>query len=122
MDVELRSLGLTTPQYAVLSCVENQPGISNADLARAAFVTPQTTQGIIANLERDELVVRAADEKHGRILCTKLTTKGRKVLERSHRVVGIIEKELVKGISEEESTNLLELLNRCAHNMLGPKI
>ena len=122
MDDELRSVGLTTPQYAVLCCVENEPGISNAGLARAAFVTPQTTQGIIANLERDGFVVRAPDETHGRILCTKLTTKGRKVLEKSHRVVGVIEKQLVKGISEKDSAHLLELLKKCAHNMLGAKL
>jgi DNA-binding MarR family transcriptional regulator len=42
MDEVLRPLGLTTPQYAVLCAIEADPGISNASLARAAFVTAQT--------------------------------------------------------------------------------
>src|SRR6516162_4869510 len=29
-------------QYAVLTALEEEPGLSNADLARRAFVTPQT--------------------------------------------------------------------------------
>lgn len=57
MDEALRSLGLTAPQYAVLSAVELEAGISNARLARAAFVTPQTVQGILANLERQGLLI-----------------------------------------------------------------
>jgi DNA-binding MarR family transcriptional regulator len=38
MDKALRSLELTTPQYAVLAQLELKPGISNAALARSAFI------------------------------------------------------------------------------------
>jgi len=34
--------GVTTPQYSVLSAIAAYPGVSNARLARLAFVTPQT--------------------------------------------------------------------------------
>jgi DNA-binding MarR family transcriptional regulator len=40
MDAELARLGITTPQNAVLLAVAGNPRISNAELARAAFVTP----------------------------------------------------------------------------------
>ena len=117
MDNALAATGLTTPQYSTLCCVVAEPGISNAALARRVFLTPQTTQGIIAILERDGLVARAADESHGRILCTKLTAKGRKVLDKSHGAVSKIESELVAGISEDETQLLIELLRRCVKNM-----
>jgi predicted Holliday junction resolvase-like endonuclease len=35
-----------------MAAVAAVAGISNAELARVAFVTPQTMQGILANLER----------------------------------------------------------------------
>lgn len=38
----LRELGLTMPQYASLTFLRDEPGASNAALARRAFVTPQT--------------------------------------------------------------------------------
>jgi hypothetical protein len=65
-DEALRPLALTTPQYSVLCAVEAEPGLSNARLARAAFVTAQTMQAILANLERDGLLVRCPDPAHGR--------------------------------------------------------
>ena len=49
MDELLEPIGVTVPQYNVLSAVELQPGISNAALARGAFVTAQSMQGIVAN-------------------------------------------------------------------------
>jgi len=39
MDEALHALGLTAPQYAVLSILEEAPRLSNADLARRSFVT-----------------------------------------------------------------------------------
>lgn len=39
MDKVLREHGLTVPQYATLELLALHPGMSNADLARATFVT-----------------------------------------------------------------------------------
>ena len=58
LDAELAQFGITAPQNAVLLEIAGNPRVSNADLARAAFVTPQTMQGILVNLEREGLIVR----------------------------------------------------------------
>jgi DNA-binding MarR family transcriptional regulator len=50
MDEALEAKRLTTPQYAVLSALEREPGISNADLARRSFVTPHTNSPSICPL------------------------------------------------------------------------
>src|SRR6202453_626107 len=97
MDETLRPLGLTTAQYAVLCVIEQNGGISNAGLARAAFVTPQTMTGILANLHRDVLLSREADPCHGRILRSELTPAGKKHLAQAHRVVGELEKIMLKA-------------------------
>jgi hypothetical protein len=47
LDAELAQFGITAPQNAVLLEIAGNPRVSNADLARAAFVTPQTMQGIL---------------------------------------------------------------------------
>jgi DNA-binding MarR family transcriptional regulator len=52
MDDAICCFGITTPQYAVLSQLQSQPGISNSALARASFVTAQTMHGIVCNLEK----------------------------------------------------------------------
>ena len=38
----LGSHDLTVPQFAVITGLDEEPGLSNADLARRAFVTPQS--------------------------------------------------------------------------------
>jgi hypothetical protein len=62
MDKVLESKGLTTPQYAVLSFLEHEPGASSAELARRSFVTPQTMIRIVENLETDPNRYPSADE------------------------------------------------------------
>ncbi len=121
MDEALRPLGLTAPQYAVLSAVELDGGISNASLARAAFVTPQTMQGILANLERDELLVRRADPSHGRILRSELTRRGQRVLSEAHRIASKIEAVMIAAIGAEQAERMSALLLRCTDALTRPK-
>jgi DNA-binding MarR family transcriptional regulator len=118
MDQGLRPLGLTTPQYAVLSAIELHPGISNAALARAAFVTAQTMQGIVANLESAGLLVRGPDPSHGRILKGQLTTRGQRVLTKAHNLIANVEKTMLDGVPPAEAEKMASWLTRCADNLL----
>src|ERR1700755_3413296 len=53
MERALGDLGVTPPQFVVLTMLRAYPGLSGADLARVALLTPQTVGVIIRNLERD---------------------------------------------------------------------
>ena len=63
----LADLRVTPPQFSVLTMLAAYPGISNADLARLALLTPQTVSTIVANLERAGAIVRQPHHYHGRI-------------------------------------------------------
>jgi len=118
MDEALRPLTLTTPQYAVLCAIEAEPGISNARLARAAFVTAQTMQGVLSNLERDELLKRLADPAHGRILRSQLTARGRQVLVRAHTAVRSVEDRMVESFGEQMAAKVAVSLTKCAIDLM----
>jgi DNA-binding MarR family transcriptional regulator len=117
MDEALNPLALTTPQYSALSAVELNPGISNAALARAAFVTAQTMQGIVTNLERAGLLRRKADPEHGRIQRGELTARGRAALRKAHLLVAGVERKMTDGINGGEVKFLASVLARCADNL-----
>ena len=119
MDNALRPLGITTPQYAVLSATELKPGLSNAALARAAFVTPQTMQGVVAILARDGLLRRSEDPAHGRILQTELTLRGRAVLAQAHAAVANVEAAMIHALAASDVTMLTALLATCADNLVS---
>jgi len=114
MDEELGPQGLTGPQYAVLSALEREPGLSNAELARRAFVTPQTMVRIVENLEARGLLVRHAHPSHGRLLPASLTRRGERLVAAGHAGVGEVERRMLASLAEEERRQLLDLLLRCA--------
>jgi DNA-binding MarR family transcriptional regulator len=114
LDAELSAIGITAPQNAVLLAVADNPRISNADLARAAFVTPQTMQGILSNLERAGLIVRSPHPVHGRVIMTDLTESGRKAAGAGTIAAEAVERKMLSGLSAEEAKLLGSLLKRCA--------
>lgn len=118
MDDALKSINLTTPQYAVLAQLEINPGISNASLARSAFITAQTMHGIISNLEKQALLTRKNDPHHGRILRAELTEKGHKVVHQAHLIIQNVEKKMTSTLNEESQKKLETLLIECFNNLI----
>ena len=76
MERALADLGVTSPQFVVLTMLRAYPGLSGADLARVAMLTPQTTGVIIRNLERDGAIKKAPHPIHGRVLQWTVTRRG----------------------------------------------
>jgi len=114
LDAELARLGITAAQNAALLAVAGNPRISNAKLARAAFVTPQTMQAILVNLELAGLIVRSPHPEHGRVIMTELTKAGRKVVAEGAKAADMVERQMLSTLSAEEASLLRELLRRCA--------
>ncbi len=114
MDEALRGLGATTPQYAALSVLAEEPGISNAGLARRSFVTPQTMNQILARLEAAGFVERRPHPEHGRVLQAYLTEEGERLRRDCATRVDAVEERMVGGLSEDERLGLLEMLRVCS--------
>ena len=76
LERALADLGVTPPQFAVLTMLKAYPGLSGADLARVALLTPQTVGVIIRNLERDGAIRKKPHPVHGRVLQWTLTRRG----------------------------------------------
>ena len=114
MDAALREVGVTTPQYAALSVLAEEPGISNAGLARRSFVTPQTMNQILLKLEAAGLAERRPHPEHGRVLQAYPTEEGEKLRRECAKRVDAVEERMVSGLSEEERLTLLDLLRGCS--------
>jgi DNA-binding MarR family transcriptional regulator len=114
LDAALADKGLTAPQYTALTTLEEDPGLSNAEMARLCFVTPQTMLRIIENLENAGLVGRTPHPTHGRVRQIELTARGRKLVAECHQRVLALEDRLVASLTRGERKQLFELLQRCA--------
>ena len=122
MDEGLRGVGLTTPQYAALVALGEEPGASGASLARKCFVTPQTMNGILTNLESAGLVQRKQHPHHGRVLRAYLTEEGEEALSRAHRVVEAVEERMLALLEQGERRNLAETLRRCTESLKSDQV
>jgi DNA-binding MarR family transcriptional regulator len=110
MDRALASINLTTSQYAVLAELEQFPGLSNADLARKSFVTPQTMNLIVQKLEDRRLLQRAVSESHGRVLKIVITAKGLELLSSAHEQVFMVEREVFGKLTRQRTAMLGDIL------------
>jgi DNA-binding MarR family transcriptional regulator len=74
LDSELADLGLSAPDYGILSVFETRPELSIAELARITQVTRQTMHASVRSLEAAGLVERTA--RNRRVVLLRLTTRG----------------------------------------------
>ena len=118
-EIELcvRPHGLTVAQYTALSVLANRSGLSNSQLARRSYITPQSMSQVLAALEREGLVRRAPDPAHARILRAQVTAKGRRVLALCDEAVDEVESRMVDGLSEAERAQLLASLKHCVRTL-----
>jgi DNA-binding MarR family transcriptional regulator len=114
MDAALQHIGLTTPQYAVLTFLDVEPGASNAALARRAFVTPQTMQAILVALERAGHISRTPHPEHGRVQTTELTARGRDALASASGIVAGAEARLRTASAPFDPQEVAAMLRRLA--------
>src|ERR1700761_1754771 len=66
MSRRLAPEGLSVPEFTALSVLSARGGLSNAELARRSFVTPQAMNQVLSSLEEKELVTRPAPGEQAR--------------------------------------------------------
>jgi len=101
LERSLWEIGVTPPQFIVLTMLKAYPGLSGADLARVALLTPQTVGVIIRNLERDGAIQKTPHPVHGRALQWTLTRHGLTLLEKCRRPVMALERRLASGLTPQ---------------------
>jgi DNA-binding MarR family transcriptional regulator len=111
-DEAVREHGVSASQLGVMNRLADHPGLSGAELARLMLTTSQAAQLMLATLERKGLVRRAPDPNHGRIVRSRLTAKGRRVVEACRPVVWDMEARLGAGLDADARQELADLLYR----------
>ena len=117
MERSLADLGVTSPQFVVLTMLRAYPGLSGADLARVALQTPQTIGVIVRNLERDGAIKKAPHPIHGRVLQWTVTRRGAALLEQCRRRADAIERRLAAGLTTKAQAVIRRWLAKIAADL-----
>jgi DNA-binding MarR family transcriptional regulator len=116
--------GLTVSKYTALSILRDRPGLSNAQLARRTYVTPQSMNEVLVALEADGLIVRSPAANHGRVVQVALSERGNEVLAACDRAVTHMENAMLADLDEAGREQLLEALVACVYRLgagFGPR-
>ncbi|MGH7722168.1 MAG: MarR family winged helix-turn-helix transcriptional regulator [Candidatus Dormibacteria bacterium] len=113
-EAELAPLGMSLPLANALIDLEEEDGISSAELSRRVSVTAQTMTHLVSSLMERGLVERRRHSSHGRILTVHLTPAGRRVVTRCTAISTGVERRMMRGFSMAERRRLLAVLERCA--------
>lgn len=117
LERALADLGATPPQFLVLTMLKAYPGLSGADLARVALLTPQTVGVIVRNLERDGAIRMTPHPVHGRVLQWTLTRRGLTLLEKCRRHALALERRLSSGLNRSAKATIRRWLARIAADL-----
>jgi DNA-binding MarR family transcriptional regulator len=109
--------GLGIPQYVVLALLAETPGLPNAELARKAFVAPQSMNEVLQQLEASGLVQRQRSPSNARILNAQLTRAGEKKWQSVNHDVLDLEERLLLGLSRDDVRALNRSLETIIRNM-----
>jgi DNA-binding MarR family transcriptional regulator len=111
-DQAVKAHGVTAAQYGVLQRLAAYPGSSGAELARMMLITPQAVHQLISSLEKLDLIERANDPNHGRIIRCVVTPEGHKILSKCRAEILDTEQELLKPFAPGERDLLVYLLTK----------
>lgn len=109
-DERLREFGLTALGYTALTVLDARPGLSNAQLARRSFMTPQGMNQVIDALEEKGMVRRVPSLHNRRVRCIELTDRGTWVVEQCADRVREFEQTLLGALDAAEQEELNRLL------------
>jgi DNA-binding MarR family transcriptional regulator len=113
MTRALHDQGVTLTQFAVLTALAEVPGQSNADLARRAFITPQSMNENLRELEQRAWITRRRHPTHGRILQIELTEEGHATLDACDATVTLIEQRMLADLDPGQRRELAAGLRAC---------
>jgi DNA-binding MarR family transcriptional regulator len=110
MRARLAAWDLSVQEYTALSVLQARPGLSNAQLARRALVTPQSMIEILSKLENRALVTRQVDPDHKRILRAELTPEGEALLSAADPAIRAIQEQMLAEVPAEQRQMLMSAL------------
>ena len=111
-DRRVRKLGLTRPQWLLLTRLHRNPGASHSELADMLEVEKATAGRMIDRLEANGWVERRAEPGDRRVKRVFLTAEAERVHKRIWPVAESTVEDALADLTAQESRQLMELLLR----------
>ncbi|MBL1098267.1 MarR family winged helix-turn-helix transcriptional regulator [Streptomyces coffeae] len=104
----------TSPQFAVLNALVDQPGIDQRTLSGRISLDRSTVADLVARLARRGLLERVRDPRDGRRNVLRLTDEGERVHRKLATRTARMNRVFLAPLDETERETLLRLIGRVA--------
>jgi DNA-binding MarR family transcriptional regulator len=118
----LAPFAVSLPEYTAMSILGRRAGLTNAQLARRTYVSPQAIQQITEGLITRGLIQRAPDRARSRVLPATLTVAGRDLLARCDDAVDDLEERMMGSLRPGARQSLFESLLDCIEGLDLPRV
>ena len=104
-------------QSRLLLLIAENDGVIQRELAEKMDVRPSSMAEMLAKMEQLGLVLRKQDEKDQRVMHIFLTEQGKSAVEESKKANAKLTDALFKGLTEEETREMLRLTEKLATHL-----
>jgi DNA-binding MarR family transcriptional regulator len=108
---EVQGGGLTPRQFAVLTAVSQQEGLTQTDLVERTGIDRSTLADIVARLLSRGLIQRRRAKDDARAYAIKLSAQGAKALRQAQPAAAAADSRLLANLSPARRQDFLESLN-----------
>jgi len=116
-DERARKIGVTRPQWQVLSLLGRHAGINQGGLAEILEVEPITLGRMIDRLQEADLVERRADPADRRAWRLHVTARGEELVRQLQPHANETIGQMLEGIDEDTQLRIRAGLDRMRHNL-----
>ncbi|HOU10746.1 MAG TPA: MarR family transcriptional regulator [Clostridiales bacterium] len=102
----------------IITRLARKDGVTQLDLVKLTHLKPPTVSVTLGRLEKLGYITQAPDQGDQRAVRVYLTEKGRELDRTTLERIREIDEILMKGITPDESLQLMALLNKIRHNIL----
>lgn len=117
IDNKVAPFNLTRQKWVALSILEENPGISQIELAERLAIDRSTAGRLLDRMEKRGLIFRVKDVNDRRITRVYIDEEAKPVLHELHEVSTEIKAVSEEGLSEDEQTELVRLLRKLSKNL-----
>ena len=104
-------------QYGALTVLQRRGSMTSSELARNAFVTPQSMAEMMSVLEALALIEREQDSVDRRRLNVALSRRGQELLQNCEAEVAELERIMLRDLNDQQINVLRLALNSCRQSL-----
>lgn len=116
-DDALASAGGSLPVWLVLVNLKANPRANQREIAEAMGISEATLTHHLNGMEAEGLVTRRRDPTNRRVHLLEITDAGDAAFGRLRTAAAAFDRQLRKGVSDDDSTLLIGVLGRLAANV-----